>query len=321
MIDAIRALYKNKIFMNFLKRSSFLLGVLFLEIILLVLFVDLGEIKFSLISKGHVLQLIIVFIGLFLVFSGKDLLKIKSLEKLNYKQLALFFSVNLISLFLFYKLSKYLIENLDALQRPGFFGMWLVLSLAIGLSLLFAFFDFKFILYFIKGKSMLISSVITVIWFFFLKYKRYFSVLVLANFLAQIVAKIIYFLLKIFFDGAFYRVDSTSIPTIGIPRFVVKIARPCSGIEGMGLFLLLFTALVLIEHKRINKNKVLLLYTLGIFGAFCINVMRTFSLFVVGHFVSPEFSLGVFHSNVGWIAFTIYFLIFIYFSYPWMKKK
>ena len=110
------------------------------------------------------------------------------------------------------------------------------------------------------------------------------------------------------------------MPVVGTPALAAKIYSPCSGIEGAGLFLLLFTALFIIEYKNLNKGKVLVLYLVGLIGAFIVNILRTFSIFVIGNFTSPEFAIGAFHSNVGWILFTLYFLAFVYIVYPWMRK-
>ena len=73
-------------------------------------------------------------------------------------------------------------------------------------------------------------------------------------FFSKIVAKSVYFLLNLFFEGAVYRMDNLT-PTIGIPALIAKVYAPCSGIEGMSLFLLLFTVLVLVKYNDLDKKQ------------------------------------------------------------------
>ena len=58
-----------------------------------------------------------------------------------------------------------------------------------------------------------------------------------------------------------------------------------------------------------------------VLGAFLINIIRVFLLFVIGAFVSKEIALGMYHSYTGMIFFLIYFGVFWFLFYNWMKKR
>ncbi len=320
MITKFKELIKNKEFMIFFKRSVLFIGILFIEILLLTLSIDftgvaLGNIFIS--TDAHLT--IYVFILLFLVISLDRLKEIIYLKKLVLQRFILFFTINLLLVFAFYKLNRYCIENSSiAAQSTVFYSFsWWILALMIPISLLFAFFDYAFIILFSKKfkKELVVSAILSVIFLILLKYS-----LKLWIFFSKIVAKCVYFMLTFFFKGATYHLEDT-IPLIGIPAIKAKIYAPCSGIEGMWLFVLLFTVLVLTQYKNVNKKKVLFLYLIGIIGAFLLNILRTFCIFVIGSFTSREFALGIFHSNVGWILFTLYFLIFTQLTYRWMLIK
>jgi len=113
---------------------------------------------------------------------------------------------------------------------------------------------------------------------------------------------------------------SGSAPILSAGGFSAKIFAPCSGIEGMTLFITLFVVMMMIEWRFINKTKAFSLLLLGTMGAFAVNILRVYALFQVGIIVSPEFAIGFFHSNAGWILFSLYFIGFEFFTYNWMRK-
>ena len=78
MIDFINDFYKNKAFMDFLKRSGVFLIVLFFEALLLRSLIDLEQVKMGMISSKYLLLSFVIFVGCFLVFSRKELLNIKT---------------------------------------------------------------------------------------------------------------------------------------------------------------------------------------------------------------------------------------------------
>ena len=318
-MQSIKEVLDNKSFVSFFKRAILFLVIFISEILFLTLLLDFTGLNFgNAFISTHAHLVTYLFIVLFLIMAHKELLVIKHVGKLERKRLGSFLLLNVVAFFGFYELSKYFVASPSIVsQNPiPYTVAWWALGLAIPFSLLFAFFDFDYVSYFIKKlkKQIFLSAGLSVVFLALLNYS-----IRLWPLFSEIVAKIVYFMLSLFFEGTVYHMTGT-IPTVGIPAITAKIYAPCSGIEGMGLFLLLFTVLALMEYKTINKIKVLLLYPAGLIGAFIVNILRTFFIFVAGHFTSAEFAIGAFHSNVGWILFTLYFLVFIYFAYPWMKK-
>lgn len=320
MLEKIKEVMEKERFMTFFKRSSLFIAVLIAEILFLTLTLDftgldLGYVITS--TDAHVT--VYIFLVVFLIIGYRKLIEVKKMNKLDYKRFIPLVILNLLSVIGFYKLSKFFMANPQAAaQNPLLYTpLWWALAFGIFFSLLFAFYDWKYIVYFSKKfwRRLLVSLGISIVFVTLLKYSY-----LMWPYLSHIVAKSVYVMLDLFFEGTIY-VKEGIIPIVGIPAITAKIYGVCSGIEGMGLFLLLFTVLVLVEYRNLNMKKVLILYLIGVIGAFIINILRTFLIFVMGHFTSAEFALGTFHSNVGWVAFTLYFLVFTYFTYPWMKKN
>jgi len=319
-MNFFESLKKNKAFMSFFKRGIGFAFILLLEILFLGITIDFQDTDLSNFYIYTPLHFILfLFIVLFFIVSIKDLLKIKKIREFNSKQFIFFFGVNLVSVFTFYLLNSYLMNNAYIAAADALFYsvLWYINGFVVVFSLVGAFFDFKFIKYFLKNfkNKILLSGVLSILSYTGLRYS-----FKLWPYLSKITGWLVYLLLNLIFNGVGYSIGENNLPNISVPGMKATIASPCSGIEGMGLFLILFLALILIEYKQINIKKALFLFPLGILGAFLVNVLRTFLLFVVGSLVSARFAQGGFHSNAGWILFTLYFLGFIYFSYPWMKK-
>jgi exosortase E/protease (VPEID-CTERM system) len=93
--------------------------------------------------------------------------------------------------------------------------------------------------------------------------------------------------------------------TIGTPRFLVSVGAPCSGIEGLGL-VLVFTTVWLWYFRRENRfPQALVLIPGALACAFVLNVLRIAVLVLIGNAGAPEVAFVGFHSQAGWIAFTL----------------
>lgn len=316
-IDKIK---KNKALYAFLKRMSIFFIIFLTEIYLVSSLIKLpiDKITSLKILTGVDLEVYIILLLVFIIFP-KELMRIKKINNINYYLLGGFLSLNLVALYGFFKLNKYIqLYPLIANQSPFLYTiLWWTLGLAVIFSLAIALFGLDYLKYFTNTfkKELSIFAVLT---FFVVTLSKLSQKL--WPFFSKLVAKNVFFLLDLFFEGAVFSMEGY-VPIIGIPSIIVKIGPPCSGLEGMALFLFAFTCLVLIERENLDKKKVFLLYPLGLFGAFLINTIRMFSILLVGHYTSVEFAVGAFHSNVGWVLFTIYFLSFVYFAYPWMKQR
>jgi exosortase/archaeosortase family protein len=54
---------------------------------------------------------------------------------------------------------------------------------------------------------------------------------------------------------------------------------------------------------------------------FITNILRIFLLFLIGAHYSPKLAVGLFHTNLGWILFIVYFGIFWIIAQRFIYKK
>ncbi|MBN1792915.1 exosortase/archaeosortase family protein [Candidatus Woesearchaeota archaeon] len=99
-------------------------------------------------------------------------------------------------------------------------------------------------------------------------------------------------------------------PLLKVADFTVSIGPPCSGIESMFLFVAFSLGIFALDHKRLKKLLFFVVSLVGFVGVYFVNVIRLFLLMLAGIYVSPEFSVGLFHTNIGWLLFVIYFLCY-----------
>ncbi|WP_164981639.1 exosortase E/protease, VPEID-CTERM system [Silvibacterium dinghuense] len=97
---------------------------------------------------------------------------------------------------------------------------------------------------------------------------------------------------------------------IGTPRFAVTIAEQCSGIEGLGL-VLIFTCIWLWYLRRETRfPQALLLIPLALVAVWLLNIVRIAVIILIGNAGAPSIAMVGFHSQAGWIAFTLVSLAF-----------
>ena len=99
-------------------------------------------------------------------------------------------------------------------------------------------------------------------------------------------------------------------PVIGVNDFYVRIAKSCSGIDSMGIFVLLFPVIITLNWRRWLLPLIPILFILGAAGAFMVNVLRLVIFIVIGAFYSPDLAVDMFHSNLGWILMLFYLALF-----------
>lgn len=309
---------KNKRTIKVLKYFSTYFIVLGIEFVLISLFIDNMYIaqKMGLLRGRETSIFILISAVIFLILFQRSFKDIKLPKKQSKTKFFCSLSTNIVLFILFYKLNKFLISNISTITENLVYYKiaWFALGLSVPVSLLFAFFDLKYLDYIRKEIKMpFIVSLLYGLIFFILSdlSQRLWYIL------SKTIGVSIYFLLNLFFQNVIYEPNHK----IGIYPFIVQIGAPCSGIEGMGLFLLLFTFFVFVQLNVIDISKAVILGILGVVGSFLLNIFRIFSLILVGYFISPGFAVGTFHSNAGWILFTGYFLTFLYFAYPKIIKK
>jgi len=139
------------------------------------------------------------------------------------------------------------------------------------------------------------------------------------NFLGRITGRLTYGILSLVYPSAFLQSSSNNL-SLGIQSFSVTIGEACSGIEGISVFIGLFLLFVAYEGPTLNWKRSALMFGLGLCGVFLLNVLRITSLMIIGT-KSQKFALGLFHSQAGWLFFSVFVLLLINFSYRWIKKK
>lgn len=107
---------------------------------------------------------------------------------------------------------------------------------------------------------------------------------------------------------------------ITVNGFSVIIAEACSGIYSIFIFTALYLFIVFIDWNKLNKKKAAALFIPAILGAFAFNIIRVFTLMLVGAYISRNLALGMYHSYSGMLFFLLYFVLFWGLLYKYMKK-
>lgn len=99
-------------------------------------------------------------------------------------------------------------------------------------------------------------------------------------------------------------------------NFSVIIGSPCSGIESFATFLGLFGLIFIVDMNKIDLKKYGIYFLIGLLITGMLNVVRISLIMLVGAFISQDFAINMFHENVGWILFVLFFGTYIYYVYP-----
>jgi hypothetical protein len=166
----------------------------------------------------------------------------------------------------------------------------------------FSVFNYSYIKNLVRSlkKELMIAAIITVVLYFLLMtFQQQWL------FFSSTVSMILYNILAIFYPVTY---EFTTAPILSVRDFAVAIGPPCSGIDSMLLFIAFFAALFALDHRRIKRTKFIILAIIGLVGVYVVNVIRLLLLIVIGVHISPEFAVGLFHTNAGWLFFLLYFL-------------
>lgn len=140
--------------------------------------------------------------------------------------------------------------------------------------------------------------------------------------LSYFVSQAVRFLLSLTFSSVYFSPGSfTTGPTLGAAGFYVGISDACSGIDSLLLFISLYVLLLALDWKRMHLSRMFILFIPGIIGTIAYNILRIYLLLLVGIFYSPTFAVDTFHTNIGWILFLVFFLIFWNYGSKWVYKK
>lgn len=132
------------------------------------------------------------------------------------------------------------------------------------------------------------------------------------------VTKIVYYILNLFYQTVILTINGD--PKLILSNFSVIIGPPCSGIEGLSMFIALFALLLAYDYINLDLKRTSIIFFLGLIGTYFINILRVTLIMIIGT-KYPQFALGMFHSNAGWLFFSGFILLLLFLSYGWMKKK
>jgi len=135
-------------------------------------------------------------------------------------------------------------------------------------------------------------------------------------YLSLAVLKVTQFLLGLISSNVYIMGERT----IMFEGFGAQIAEACSGIYSIFIFSALYIFAIFLDWKKMNKLKAGLIFIPAVLGAFLVNILRVFLLFIIGAYISRDIALGMYHSYFGMIFFLLYFGLFWWLSYKWMKK-
>ncbi|MBW2992467.1 exosortase/archaeosortase family protein [Candidatus Woesearchaeota archaeon] len=308
--------------LQFIERSIIFFVIFLVEVLIIKLYVDYGLGTLDLAELLHLPQrfpllALIVFL-IFFFISKYTILELKKLKPFSFRRFGTFLTLNLVCFIAFFLLNKFMATNsITVYQNKWTFLIpWYILGISLTVFLLLAIFDLKYLLNFVWDFKLLALTSLGVGMLFLYLYPVFYRTW---GFFSKIVALAVFAMLKLTFPSA--QLPDHHVPRLVLPNFRAQIAAQCSGIEGMTLFILLFTIIVIVDWQMINKWKLIPMYILGLAGMLFVNILRIYTIFFIGNVYSVEFAIGLFHSNAGWILFTVYFLIFEYTTYDWLRKK
>jgi exosortase/archaeosortase family protein len=94
----------------------------------------------------------------------------------------------------------------------------------------------------------------------------------------------------------------------------VLFGPPCSGTDGLLLFLIGFSTFLALDSKGLSRTRTFLVFILGIVYALFLNVARVVSIFLLSQTVNNYFGeekigmnilVGFFHLHAGWILYAV----------------
>lgn len=132
------------------------------------------------------------------------------------------------------------------------------------------------------------------------------------------VGYLVYKLLGLFYENVTY-VPNTDF-SLTLNNFGVIIGEPCSGIESLTLFFVLFCLMVVLDKDKLDFKKAGIVFIVGIIGIYIMNLLRIVLIMIVG-LTNPQMALGAFHSQAGWVLFSVFVLGLYALTQRWMIKK
>jgi exosortase E/protease (VPEID-CTERM system) len=124
--------------------------------------------------------------------------------------------------------------------------------------------------------------------------------------------QVVYALLGLVYSDVLYEPDRLLVGTASFP---IEVTYACSGIEGISLISVFLAIYLWLFRAELRFPQVLWLFPFAIAAAWLANAVRIALLIVVGTSVSPEVALQGFHTQAGWLAFTVIAIVAIALSH------
>ena len=134
----------------------------------------------------------------------------------------------------------------------------------------------------------------------------------------QALGQFVFLLARFLVPGLGYLKDLD--PTLTGPDLDVTIILDCSGINGLELFDILFSLVVISDWNRLCKSRTFFAYFAGLLAMLLGNALRITSFVVLGNHGFAQ-SVLRFHISAGWIFFSVVFLVYLCLTYRWMLNK
>jgi exosortase E/protease (VPEID-CTERM system) len=101
-------------------------------------------------------------------------------------------------------------------------------------------------------------------------------------------------------DTVVYEADAR---IVGTEDFLVEVAPVCSGMEGLGLALVLSTVWIAVSWRELRPTRAWMLVPLALVAVYGANVLRIAALILIGSYVDADVAVEGFHSKAGWVLF------------------
>jgi exosortase E/protease (VPEID-CTERM system) len=108
---------------------------------------------------------------------------------------------------------------------------------------------------------------------------------------------------------------------VGTANFTVIISPECSGIEGMGLFLIFSIFWLALFRDELRFPHALAMVPVGVVALYLLNALRIAALVLIGDAGWKDVAVRGFHSQAGWIAFNGVALLLLVGArrIPWLR--
>ena len=272
-----------------------------------IIYVGVKDLTVSFSSHFFSLPAFTLILVIFFIIYNRDVLSLSYTKTQLW--LRVLFSLFSLSFFLFYYLIRYekliLFSNIGAVLLVSWILYLLamvVLALAIYSPSFFQKTYFSmFVFSIVASFFYILTTILWQAWYY----------------LSLGVARAVVFLFSLFTTQTSLQVTQLD-PIVTLKTFTVIIGPPCSGIESLSMFFGLWLLLFVYEQDKLNLFRSVVVLFIGLIGAYVLNIFRVALILLIGT-RNPELAVGMFHSQAGWVLFSVFILVLLYFLYPWMR--